>query len=575
MEKYMNTERKMTGYASIDKPWLNYYTKEAVEGALPQITMYEYLLKNNGNHFDDVALDYFGNQITYNELFSNIDKVANALTSYGVKEGDVVTIQALSLPQVVYMIYALSKIGAVANLIYVTSTAVEIRDNLFQTKTKIFVVMDSIFENIDMDISNPYLKEIILVSVEDEMPALMKVACKIKTKSLRKKCENNAIKWNEFLTKGTSVVGQKAGNSESPVIMVYTGGTTGKSKAVILSNRNMNVGALQYIYLGFERNKTLLCVLPPFIAFGLTVTLHMPLVFGLKTVLCVSSNPTEIGDFVERNKPNYIICGTAQAEKMMDSLNEKNVDLSALSLLGVGGDALTLSLESRINEFLAKHNSKTKIIQGYAMSETSASSTAAVHTIHKKGTVGIPFVYTTIKIVDTDTNEEVAYNEKGEICINSPSVMKGYFENKEETDNILRKHKDGKVWVHTGDIGSMDEEGFLTIWGRIKRIILVSENGLFHKVFPKNIEDKFLKSGCVKSISIVGRKNKRKTNELVAFIVLDNNDTKTQVIEQLKKYAENTLERFERPDEYIVLERLPLTTVGKVNYRLLEKQAQK
>ena len=569
----MTTEKELTGYPSIDKPWLKYYSEEAINAKLPECTIYEYLWENNKDHLNDVALIYFNRKITYKELFENIDKTAKAFVGLGVKKGDFVTIQSLSLPQVIYMIYALSKIGAVANLIYATSTPAEVTENLNETKSKIYVTIDSIYEKLKTQFKTPYLTKTIILSVADDMSSLLKFGFNLKNKS--PKLNNGELSWKAFLNCGVNKEAPVNGKNEDLVVMVYTGGTTGKSKGVMLSNYNLNVAALQYLHLGFERDKTFLCVLPPFIAFGLTVTIHMPLAFGLKTTLCVSVNPTEIGGFVEKCKPNYIICGTAQAEKMMNALEAKNTDLSALNFLGVGGDALPISLENRINEFLEKHGSKTRIIQGYAMSETSASSTAAVHTIHKQGTVGIPFVYTTIKIIDTETNEELPYCKAGEICINAPCVMLGYFKNEEETKNILRKHNDGKIWVHTGDIGSVDEDGFIKITGRIKRMIMTFENGVFHKVFPKLLEDEYLKNKFVKSIAVVGKTNLEKTNDLIAFVVAENGVDKEKLNFELISFTKEKFETYEQPSKFVFVEKLPLTTIGKVDYRALEKEAEK
>lgn len=560
-----------TGYPSIDKPWMKYYSEEAINAELPKGSIYEYLWENNKSHFDDVALIYFHRKITYRELFENIDKTAAAFSALGVSKGDIVTIQALSLPQVIYMLYALSKLGAISNLIYATLNAKEIAANLKETKSKIYVTIDSIFHSFDIDIEG--LEKVILLSVEDEMNIIAKAAYKLTAKTKVKKKRNNILSWKSFMSLSSSEIILNCSTPRDPVIMVYTGGTTGKSKAVMLSNFNLNIGALQYLPLGFERHKRFLCVLPPFIAFGLIVTVHMPLVFGCETVLGISMDPTEISGFVETYEPNYIICGTAQAEKMMNALKAKKTDLSCLTLLGVGGDALPISLENSINKFLLERNSKTRIIQGYAMSETSASSTAAIHTIHKQGTVGIPFVYTTVKIVDTNTNMELSYGETGEICINAPCVMIGYYQNEEETNSILRRHSDGKIWVHTGDIGSMDEDGFITIVGRMKRMVLVSENSAFHKIFPKLIEDVLLKADGIKAISIVGKPHKEKTNELIAFVVLDERINHGKAMDSLEKLASSRLESYECPAKYVIVEALPLTTVGKVDYLALEKIA--
>lgn len=211
------------------------------------------------------------------------------------------------------------------------------------------------------------------------------------------------------------------------------------------------------------------------------------------------------------------------------------------------------------------------------MSETSAATAVSAYTlkdiVFKSGTVGIPLVYTTIKVVDVETRVELPYNQQGEICINSPCIMMGYYQNNYETNNVIRIHNDGKKWVHTGDIGCVDEEGFITIDGRIKRMILTSENNIFHKVFSKVIEDEFLKIGSVKAISIVGRTNKETTNDIIAFVVLEDNAQKEETLYTMKQYAENNFESFERPVAYIIEDALPLTTIGKVDYRKLEEKA--
>lgn len=259
----------------------------------------------------------------------------------------------------------------------------------------------------------------------------------------------------------------------------------------------------------------------------------------------------------------------------MKSLDHKHMDLSNLTFFGVGGEALSAVLEENVNSFLHNHGTPTKIIQGYDMSETAASSTAAVFSIFKNGTVGIPFVHTVIKIVDTDTGAELLYCAKGEICISSPCTMMGYWQNQEETNNVLRIHSDGQIWVHTGDIGTMDEDGFIKIVGRMKRIILTFENDVFHKVFPKLLEDGFLKTNMIQAISIVGKANEKTTNDLIAFVVPNQDTDKTAVLQTLKEYADNHLETYERPTHYIVVDKLPLTTVGKVDYRALEQEAEK
>ncbi len=569
--------KKLTGYPSIDRPWLKYYSEKAINAPLPECTIYEYLWENNKDHLDDVALIYFERKITYKSLFSKIDRTASAFVNMGIGKGDIITIQSLSLPQVIYMIYALSKIGAVANLIYVTSTSKEVIDNLIQTKSKLYLVIDSVFAKFNTNITTPYLKNIILLSVADELPTLLKVGYNLKTKTFR--YNDEILTWKSFIDHANKNSIAVTGCDSDTVIMIYTGGTTGVSKGVMLSNNNLNISALQCSYYGIERQSRFLSVLPPFIAFGVALTIHLPLVVGAKTIMGVSANPSEIGGFVSKCKPNYLICGTMQAEKMLAALKGKKINLSFLKWLVVGGDCLSNKLENELNEWLSSNNSTIKVTQGYAMSETSATAAISVYTpskiIFKKDTVGIPLVYTNVKIVDVDNNQEVTYGKQGEICMNTPCMMMGYYDNKDETNHILRKHNDGKVWVHTGDIGYIDEDGFITIVGRIKRIILVLDNDICHKVFPKMLEEKFLNTGILKAISIVGRKNKDTLNELVAFVTLEPKILEEDAIKALTQYAIENLESYECPITYIAKEKLPTTTIGKVDYRALEKEAEK
>lgn len=573
-------EKGLTGYPSVDKPWLKYYSEEAINASLPECTMYEYIHNNNENNLDDISLVYFGRKITYEQLFYAIDQTAAAFAALGVKKGDIVTIQALIVPQVVFAIYALNKIGAIANLIYADMDSDRVKSVLAGTDSRLLLVMEPIYRSIKAGLADADLKAIIVIGVQDEMDFITKTVYNITSKALKLIPEDPILTWNAFFDMGKDIDTPVSGQGADPAIMVYTGGTSGKSKAVVLTNSNVNSGALQYLYLGFERRKTMLCALPPFIAFGITVTLHTPLAFGLRTALCVSTDMSEIGGFVQRYKPNYIICGTAQAEKLMKKLQDKRINLSFLRCLSVGGDAFPQKMEDRLNEFLISHNAKIKVAQGYAMSETSAAAAASTRTIgttvYKEGTVGVPLVHTNVKIIDQDTREMLEYNQIGEICISGPCTMHEYFKNSEETHNILQVHDDGATWVHTGDIGSVDEDGFITVAGRIKRMILTFENGVCHKIFPKLLEDGFLTCDCIKQISVVGKSGTdiSLSNELVAFVVVEDGVSEEFALTALTEYADKYFETYERPNKYFFIRQLPLTTIGKVDYRSLEKLAE-
>lgn len=359
-----------------------------------------------------------------------------------------------------------------------------------------------------------------------------------------------------------------------PVAMVYTGGTTGTSKAVVLTNRSINELVFQYekAGMGFVCQAVFMDALPPFIAFGLTVSLHLPLCMGVKTVLIPDPSTENAAKKFLKYKPNYYVAGPAQIEVIFNRPKAQKMDFSFLKLLATGGDALTASREQRINDFLKIHNCPTSVFQGYGMSELAATVCTGKPGAIRFGTVGIPLPDTNAKIIDMESGADLGYGYQGEVCIMAPSVMSGYFKNEAETDAILKKHNDGQWWIHTGDIGIIDSDGFLTIIGRIKRMIYTVEGLVYHKVFPKLLEEQFEKLPCVQSAIIVGNSICPEECKLVAFIVADPDNPVTE--NELKAFAAENFESYEQPVQYQFIAELPRTKLSKVDYRALECEVQ-
>ena len=574
----MQQEKTLTGYPSIDKPWLKYYSDEAIKKKLIPNTIFGHLYENNKEHLDDIALIYFGKKITYHVLFNKIERCKNSLLALGIKKNDIVTIQTLAIPQTVVLLYALSRIGAVANLIYASNNEKEVNENLKLTGSKTYFVIDNIYEKFSFVLQDTSVKNVVLFSIDSEMDFLTKTVYRISKKKKQSFNKENVYSWDSFVKLQTSVSTKDVKDDQLPVAMTYTGGTTGTSKAVVLTNRSINELVFQYEKsdMGFIRQDVFMDSLPPFIAFGLTVSLHLPLCMGIRTVLIPDPTPQNQGKMFMKYKPNYYVAGPVQIEAIINYPKAEKTDFSFLKILATGGDALPASIEKHINDFLKAHNCKTSVFQGYGMSELAATVCTGSATIQRFGTVGIPLPNTNVKIIDTDTSKEVSYGQQGEVCIYAPSVMEGYYKNVEETDKILHKHNDGLIWVHTGDIGTIDEDGFLTIVGRIKRMILTLENGVFHKVFPKVLEEELLKVKGISAVSIVGKKQSEDSivNDLVAFIVLENGTSEENILETMRRYEMEHLESYERPEKYLFVDQLPRTTLGKIDYRRLEKEAE-
>lgn len=570
--------KELTGYPSIDKPWLKFYSEEAISTEIPRCTIYEYLWKKNKDHLDDIALSYFDRQIFYKEVFENIEKTVKAFSAIGIHAGDIVVMTTVTTPETIYAFYALNQLGAIPNMVDPRTSTEGIKQYIEEVDCEYVLTIDVAYPKIEKAITGTKVKGIIIVSPSDSLPIVKKIFYNA-ANFLKKKKVNNpdmCLTWNEFLKKGKDEKWLPASfKSDSCCVIVHTGGTTGTPKGVMLSNENLNVMALQYQLLGveFDRTQKFLDIMPPFIAYGVVLGIHMPLCLGLTNVLIPQLDPNKFADLIIKYKPAHLLGVPTYFDKLRTSPKMKNVDLEFFESAGAGGDAVTASFESEINTFLKEHHSKYEIAKGYGMTEISSAATACRGTVNKFQSVGVPHLKTTIGIFEPDTDTELMYNQQGEVCLCAPTVMLGYYDNLTETEQILRKHKDGKMWIHSGDIGHIDEDGFLYIDGRIKRLI-VRHDGF--KVFPSLIENKLTQSQSVKDCCVIGTSDKAHSQGELPFacVVLNKEyiDKEKSVEKELAKLCEAELPEYAQPVGYKFLDTLPLTPIGKVDYRELEKK---
>lgn len=569
----METEKKMTGFASIDKPWLKYYTEEAINAPLPECTIYEYLWENNKDHLDDVALIYFGKKITYGELFKNIDKTARAFSAIGVKNGDMVVICSVATPELIYSMYALNRLGAAANIIDPRTNTKLILRFIEESKAKAILSIDKCLPKVKIICETGFAGAVIMLSAKDSLPFIKKALYSVKDKENIKL----GVSWQQFIANGkkTEYLSQPY-KRKNPATVIYTSGTTGTPKGAILTDDTLNTIAFQYRILGADYNRTqkFLDVMPPFIAYGVACGLHMPLSLGLTDVIIPMLNPDELDRLIVKYKPAHYVGVPSHYEKLAQSPKMKKFDLSFWESAGAGGDTISESTEQRINEFLISHGSKYPVAKGYGMTELGSAAVTCHGNVNKLGSVGIPHCKTVVSIFKPDTEEELSYNTEGEICFCTNAMMIGYLRNDVETSKVIKMHSDGKRWVHSGDIGYIDEDGFVFIKGRIKRIIVRSDG---HNVWPGQIEDVLMQLPQIKSCCVVGAKSKSITSGVIptAFIVL--NDGVRTNEEFAKMLHEYQLERLPERDialQYRFIDQMPLTPIGKVDYRALEQQAE-
>ena len=568
----MSKEKELTGYPSIDKPWLKYYSEEAINAPIPECTIFEYIWNKNKDNLDDISLIFYDKKITYRDLFKNIDRVAESLKRIGVKAGDLVTLMMLNQPETVYFLYAINKIGAIASFINVLSSSEEIKNYLNKEKSSYFVVLDLFYKKAEPIISDTDVKKVVWISLFESLNVIKKGLYRLKVEK-PSASSPDLLSYDSFLK--YEGVFDNEGNRAEYAVIGHTGGTTGFPKGVMLTDVAINIIASQYdqIFKPHYRQEIFLNEIVPFAVYGIVINIHMPLSLVKITVLIPKVDPKNAHLLIKKYKPNYISSVPMYWTSIIGAENIK--DLSFLKIAAAGGAGLSIDQINKINDILSKCNANTKLIIGYGMSEVGSTACAQMISNYKVGSVGLPLPSNIISAFDTETEIEKQYNELGEICICSPSLMNGYINDKEETDKVIRTHSDGRRWIHTGDLGYIDETGNVFIEGRIKRIYLTENKGALAKIFPDRIEKTILSNSKISDCSVVCTSRVSDKYIPYAFIVVNNpQENPDSVINEITALCKSDLPEYSQPVKFTVLEKLPLTPIGKVDYKALEKMAE-
>lgn len=568
------SKQKLTGYPSVDKPWLKYYSEKAISAPLPECTIYEHILNCNKDNLDHTALNYYGTNVSYRDFFKQIDQTANALEIIGVQEGDIVTVCMINSPESTYLMFALNKIGATANMVYIAESPATIKKHIADTNSKFIFTLD-IFQGKILEIlDDVQIDRVVVATMTQSMSFLNQLGARIikKAKPVPLPKSGKFISWKSFVALGKSD-SKTTHNPNATAFITYTGGTTGGSKGVLLSNKAVLAVAAGYIAGEKElyRDSTWMQVMPLFVAYGVTCSLMIPLIVGMTLIIRISMSES-IAEMYKKFRPNHIVYGPSMWEKFADD----NIDFDLSSLIApiTGGDVFPEKVERRINEYLERRGSRYRIMNGYGMSEVGAAVSCNFKDKYEFGSVGTPFVTNIIAAFDVETGEELPYGKEGEICIHTPSMMDGYLNNPEETANVMRRHDDGLLWIHSGDLGYISEGGFVHISGRLKRYLNYISDGVCKKVFGLDVEKVLLRHPLVEKCAVVPMPDKTVNQVPVAFIVPIKCDVEPDVIvKELEQFGAENLEKAYRPVRYILKKEFPLTKVGKIDYRMLEALA--
>ena len=572
----MSTAAHEAVYASVAKPWLKYYDASFIGQPLPDCTTFEYLYQQNKQHLNEPALEYFGRKITYADLFVNIKKTAAAFRAIGLKKDDIATVVSIMTPEIIYAFYAADLIGATLNLVDPRYSVEGIHDYIAEVDSHLLICLNVTYDRCVQAAKRTHVERILVVSPADSLSLPMAMGYKLKNPD-KNHYSSNVIHWKDVIAggQGQSTAADPVDPMDHACVVVHTGGTTGSPKGVMLTDRNFNTIAKQFKTYEFlcHRGQTLMNIMPPFIAYGFACGIHLPLTLGIKVVIVPNADASKLGSLVLKYKPQHMFGVPTHYQQLATDPRLKNKDLSFIRMYAAGGDAISVGAEENVNEFLAAHNVEFPMAKGYGMTEVSSAATAAAASITKPGSAGIPLVDTIVSVFEPGTAKELPIGEQGEICICSESIMKGYYHKPEETAAVKQVHPDGRTWVHTGDVGYIDEDGFVFVGSRIKRLIIRPDG---FKVFPSMIENAISHHPAVRQCSVVGcvAKDHPQGRLPFVFVVLDPAaaDKKRQILRELRQLCVEELPEYVQPVAYKFISEMPLTPVGKVDYRKLEEQ---
>ncbi len=534
----------------------------------PDLSMYDFLRKNAENWSDLTALNYFGKKISYAALIKDIDRCAQALYAADIRKGDAVSICLPNIPQAVTALYAANKLGAAANMIHPLSAENEIVRYLQLSKSKMIIALDMNAGKISSLIKKTSVEKCVFVSVSEFMPFGLKTVFLLANH--KPKLPANSISWNELLSLAdkSNSPAESTGKSGDCAAILYSGGTTGKPKGIVLTNLNFNALALQSIdSCGcLEKGDKVLSVMPIFHGFGLGVCIHTVLNFGGTAIILPKFSVKNFHKIMFRYKPNVIAGVPTIYESFIRNSHFDGKDLSFLKCVISGGDSLSVNTKIKLDKLLREHGCKSTVREGYGLTECVTGSCLIPDNSHKRDSVGLPYADTFYKIVDSRTNEELPFGETGEIVLRGPTVMKGYLHEPEETAAVLRKHTDGYIWLHTGDLGCMDNEGYVYYKQRLKRMVISSG----YNIYPQNIENVINSHNDVLMCAVIGVPDEIKGQRVKAFVVLKNKSCDRQKINQeLTELLRKETAAYAMPKEIAFVDDLPKTLVGKIAYNKL------
>ena len=560
---------------TVKTPWEKYMGDVPMHLDYFEGTMFDAVAAIAEKYPNNVAFDFMGKATTYKELVRNIETCAKALKTIGIRENDKVTIAMPNCPQAIYLFYAVNLVGGIANMIHPLSAEKEIEFYLNESESVTAITLDQFYHKFERVRQNTKVVNLIIASIKDALSTPVKAGYMLTAGRKIEKIPEEApvIRWKDFmkLSKHCFYDYKVKRSSEAPAVILYSGGTTGTTKGIILTNKNFNALGQQVIAANpmFRPGDKMLAAMPLFHGFGLGVCVHTMLSQGGRCILVPRFTPKSYAKDLVKNRCNFIAGVPTLYEALLRLPDMDGADLSCLKGVFSGGDSLSVELKKKFDKFLYDHKASIQVREGYGTTETVTACCLTPSHMYKEGSIGLPFPDTFIKIVEPGTDKEVPYGTEGEILLAGPTVMKEYMHHPAETAETLRTHEDGLTWVYTGDLGTMDDQGFVYFKGRAKRMIVTSG----YNVYPAQLENILDAHELVQMSCVIGVPDPYKMQKVKAFVKLVPEAAPTEETKDiLMEYCRQNIAKYAMPYDIAFKEDMPKTLVGKVAYRVLEEE---
>ena len=562
--------------SEVKTPWKDYVGDVPMHLDYFQGSMFDAVARIAEEYPNNIAFDFMGRSTTYRKMVQEIEKCARSLKTLGVRPGDKITIAMPNCPQAIYMFYAVNLVGGIANMIHPLSAEKEIEFYLNESQSTTAITLDQFYDKFEHIRQNTGIINIIIASVKDALSRTIRAGYMLTEGRKIQKIPDDApvIRWREFMDMSRFCFYKNfrvERGYDDPAVILYSGGTTGTTKGIVLTNGNFNALAQQIIATNpmFRPGDRMLAAMPLFHGFGLGVCVHSMLANGGRCILIPRFTAKSYAKQIVKYKCNFIAGVPTLYEALLRLPSMDNADLSSLKGVFSGGDSLSIELKKKFDKFLYDHHAVIQVREGYGTTETVTACCLTPTHIYKEGSIGLPFPDTYIKIVKPGTDEELPYGEEGEILLAGPTVMKEYMNHPDETAKTLRKHDAGLPWVYTGDLGVMDEQGFIYFRGRAKRMIISSG----YNVYPGQIENILDANDMVQMSCVIGVPDAYKMQKVKAFVMLKPGvEANAGTRDALLGYCRKHVAKYAMPYDIEFRDELPKTLVGKVAYRVLEEE---